>query len=539
MNFINRAFKNITRKWTKTVLLLITFLLIGNFVIIGLGISQAADDAKTLTRQKMRAVVTYSVDHKAVNDYVSELTDEDEINKFHENYPSVKIEDVQAILKDERVKTANASSFFTLYKSPSGNVDYVHLNNTAEENESNYGTECYLDENGNEVCTEMSSPSFGVKANFFPNMIEIVDGDFKIIEGRFYNQEELDDAAKVVLVSEAFANQNNLKVGDNFKVSIGSRASMGQFSDITEEDFNLDLEVIGIYSHNSAVTPDSPNFDYLSPYENYDNVFLMPITTYYSAMVPISQKSFEKYAQLYPEDEYYQNPDNYPTLENIMRNSLGEVTILLNDPLQVDDFVKEYSDNIPQFLKLDANNEEFNRLARPLDTLSLYANFIVWLVVINAIVIITLVTALTLKTREYEIGVLLSIGASKFKVIAQFFVELALVAIIGFSLSIVSGSMIANKVGQTVLNYQIESSGVNENSDDMGGIWVELDSVWNSDYTTDVSLEDFIEGYDVTISPLIIAEIYVVGLGIVLVSILIPSMMIMRFNPKRILMNQN
>ena len=32
---------------------------------------------------------------------------------------------------------------------------------------------------------------------------------------------------------------------------------------------------------------------------------------------------------------------------------------------------------------------------------------------------------------------------------------------------------------------------------------------------------------------------FVVGLGIVLVSTIIPSMMIMRFNPKRILMNQN
>ena len=83
----------------------------------------------------------------------------------------------------------------------------------------------------------------------------------------------------------------------------------------------------------------------------------------------------------------------------------------------------------------NANNEEFKNLSKPLDTLNLYANLIIWLVVINAIVIITLVVALTLKTREYEIGVLLSIGASKMKIIAQYFCELALVAILGFTLS--------------------------------------------------------------------------------------------------------
>ena len=56
-------------------------------------------------------------------------------------------------------------------------------------------------------------------------------------------------------------------------------------------------------------------------------------------------------------------------------------------------------------------------------------------------------------------------------------------------------------------------------------------------YFTEVSLDDMVEAYDVQISPLIIGEIYVAGLGIVLISILIPSLMIMRYNPKKILMS--
>ncbi len=55
----------------------------------------------------------------------------------------------------------------------------------------------------------------------------------------------------------------------------------------------------------------------------------------------------------------------------------------------------------------------------------------------------------------------------------------------------------------------------------------------------EISLDDLISEYEVKISPLIIAEIYVMGLGIVLISVIIPSFMIMRYNPKKILMNQN
>ncbi len=535
MNFFQRAIKNVTRKLSKSVLLLLTFFVIGNFVIVGLGVSQASENAKVLTRQKMRAVVTYEVDYDAVNDYVNSLTDEDEINEFYsEGYPQIRLTDVDSLLQDERVKTANALVTSQYYSSE--DLDYVHLNNSGEENYG--GQSCYIDENGNEVCTEYVMPTLFVKGNYYPDMIEFAEGSYQVVDGRFYTREEIDEAADVVLISQALADQNNLRVGDVITVYNNDPQSVGEngyynIYGLTIEDITSDLEIIGIYTHNDPVTPDDENYDWLAPYENPDNMLLLPATTYMKQNLTLSQKIFEYSAQQFPDDPYYSDPDNYPTLEAV--SYVNNVTLLLNDPLEVDNFVAEYGSELPQFMKISANNEEFERLSRPLDTLSLYANFIVWLVVINAVVIITLVTALTLKTREYEIGVLLSIGASKFKIILQFFVELALVAIIGFTLSIASGSLVANQVGSTVLDYQIDSSGLNE--DDDNDYYYE--SIWDTDYTTDISLDDLVSEYNVSISPLIILEIYIVGLGIVLVSILIPSLMIMRFNPKRILMNQN
>ena len=536
MNFINRAFKNVTRRMSKTILLALTFFLIGNLVIIGLGVSKASESAKILTRQKMRAVVTYKIDYNKIIKYTESITDEDELNKFYQNYPRIKLADVEELLKDERVRTANAISSNQMYGDIEGTIDFVHLNNRAEENISNSGSQsCYIDADGIERCETYREPWFFVKTNMFPNMIEFEDGEFEIVNGRFYTQEEINNGTMVCIISEKLAEVNGLSVGDNIPMALTNMSSWLTDAGITQEDIERSFEIVGIFSHKIPVTPDSSTFDYTWPYENPDNMIFMPTTSLYAAQLDMSVKQFDYYASQNPEEEYY-SPEHRPTLDNMMDNLYIEnVTLLLNDPLEVEKFVEDYQSSLSQFTSLDANNEEFNKLAKPLDTLSMYANFIVWLVVINAIVIITLVTALTLKTREYEIGVLLSIGASKIKVIAQFFIELAIVAIIGFTLSVVSGSLVAKRIGNTVLEYQISNSDVNEEDE----FAYNYQSIWDNDYSTEITIDDLISEYEVSISPLIIAEIYVLGLGIVLISVIIPSFMIMRYNPKKILMNQN
>ena len=535
MNFINRAFKNVSRKMSKTILLALTFFLIGNLVIIGLGVSKASESAKVLTRQKMRAVVTYKLDYNKIMQYTETITDEDELNKFYQNYPRIKLADVEELLLDERVKTANAVSSTQMYGDEEGSIDFVHLNNRVEENIGENSESCYYDSDGVERCETYKEPWFFVKTNMFPSMIEFEDGEFEIVNGGFYSEQDIKNGNMVCLISEKLAEVNGLSVGDSITFAVGNLSSWFKDAGITIEDLEKQFEIVGIFSHNMPITPGSTNFDYTWPYENPDNMIFMPTSAMYAAQLDMSVKQFDYYAERNPEEEYYA-PENRPTLENMENNLYIEnVTLLLNDPLEVEKFVEDHQGSLSQFTSLDANNEEFNKLAKPLDTLSMYANFIVWLVVINAIVIITLVTALTLKTREYEIGVLLSIGASKIKVIAQFFIELALVAVIGFTLSVVSGSLIAKRIGNTVLEYQISNSDVNEEDQ----FNYNYQSIWNNDYSTDITIDDLISEYEVSISPLIIAEIYVLGLGIVLISVIIPSFMIMRYNPKKILMNQN
>ena len=523
MNFFTRAIKNVTRRMSKSILLAVTFFLIGNLVIIGLGINNAAEQAKIETRQKMRAVVSYEVDYDAFRKYVEDL-DEEAQQEAYKNYPSVTMDDIKNLMSDERVKTVNVLSTNMLY---SNGFETVPLNNDRENNGG--GTMTY--EDGTTV--EYIDPDLKLQTNYFPNMIELEDKMYEIVEGRFYNQEEVDEGKMVCLITDKLASHNNLRVGDVITIDLVSKNDMRYYeqSGITEDDIHMNLEIIGIYHNNDELDENSDEYKWMSRYDSPDNTILAPALAYGNAYYNMGIKQYEYSKAQNP--EYYVDSET-PTPESY--TYVNKAVFLLDDPLNVDQFVADHQSDLKDFMKIDANNDTFKKLARPLDTLSLFSNIIVWIVAVNAIVIITLVTALTLKTREYEIGVLLSMGVSKMKIVAQFFVELIIVALIGFTLSVASGSLVAKQVGKMVMDYQVDTESQYGSLDDQNNgtiYWGE------TNYFTEISQDDLLAEYDVQISPMIIAEIYILGIGVVFISILIPSFMIMRFNPKKILMNQN
>ena len=101
---------------------MITFFLIGNLVILGLGISEAAENAKILTRKSMRAVVSYEVDYNSYYNYVNTLTDEDEINQAYQNSPTIDAALAQELSRDERVIAFNYMVNTTAYSVGFDNV---------------------------------------------------------------------------------------------------------------------------------------------------------------------------------------------------------------------------------------------------------------------------------------------------------------------------------------------------------------------------------------------------------------------------------
>ena len=121
------------------------------------------------------------------------------------------------------------------------------------------------------------------------------------------------------------------------------------------------------------------------------------------------------------------------------------------------------------------------------------------------------------------------------KIVLQLFYELILIALVGFTLAVGSGSLIAGRVGEAVLSYQTESDAQYEDESYNGGYYYYGDT----NYFTEVTQEELLSEYEVRISPKLVGEIYILGAAVVLIAILVPSYMIMRLNPKQILLEQN
>ncbi len=513
MNFIQRAFRYVIRKPTKSLLLVLTFFLIGNLVILGLGVSQAADNAKILTRKKMRAIVTYEVDSNAYWNYIESIDDEDQRREADRNRPHVSLDKALSLAADPQVVAFNYMETNVLY---ADGVEGVPLGN-----EKNDGTDDYVRPN---------IMAYGFR---FPNIIELKEGTYTIVEGNWMTKDQIDDSAAVAVITKDFADLNNLRVGDTLTVGMTSpsefkhNAETYRNAGYTLQDTQTELEIIGIYTTKESLDPNADNFKYMSLYDSPKNRILMPLTT----MADILTENNAMNMKIYP--DYYTEAD----VEAVRTAALNpnKVIYLLDDPLHVDGFVSQHSGTLDEYQILNANNETFRKMARPLDTMSFFAGIVVWIVVINAIVIISLVTALTMKTREFEIGVLLSIGVSKLMVVMQLFLELIVVAFIGFACASVSGSIMAGNVGEMVLDFQTTADAQYESADDTDSYY------WNDtgNYFTNLSQSDMLAEYHVSVSPLLIAEIFLLGTGVVLIAIVIPSFMIMRLNPKQILLEQN
>ena len=187
---------------SKSVLLAVTFFLIGNLVIIGLGINNAAENAKILTRQKMRAVVSLELDYTTYYNDADKITDDDEREAFYKNSPRLTLDKVEKLKADSRVKAVNFISTQQMYTK---DFQSVPLNNDFD---SNYtpqeSTDSAVDGAVSMMRASWLPADLRVQTNLYPDMIEFQDGTYEMQDGRFYTQEEIDNSAAVVCIPTCF-----------------------------------------------------------------------------------------------------------------------------------------------------------------------------------------------------------------------------------------------------------------------------------------------------------------------------------------------
>ncbi|QWI38151.1 ABC transporter permease [Bacillus mycoides] len=473
MNFMKRAILSMKKRVGTSLILMAVFLIVTNLVLAGFTIQNASKKAADAARKKLGADVTLSLDFDKLGQQARETGE-------MPNPPKLNTKEADQLAKSKYVKDYN---YITSTLGISDGLKLVGASEGEEEGKGKAGMAAVRGGSGSGTEIDMNSSFMieGVRKTALQESFK--NGKSKIIDGKPITEQMKDQ--NVALMEKRLAELNNLKVGDKVKVQSGDKKE------------TLEVEIIGIYETNEqAMGQQAP---------------------------PIMD----------PANKLYMSHSTMKKLEIDQGISSIQVVYFLKDPQNIEAFKEEAkkSDIDFNYYKLDAHDSLYKQMIGPIENISSTSQMIIYIVSIAGAIILGLIIMLSIKARRKEMGILLSIGEKKWKLMAQFVVEVVCIAILAFGLSITTGAKISQFIGNNLLSSEIATAGEETNTSQNGTVMVA-----GPGGTVQNQKEDPIDKINVSVTGEDVGKMGGIGLAIAILATLLPALSILRLNPKQILL---
>ena len=402
---LKRAYLSITRRKSKSILLFIILFVVSNLIITTIAIKNATNESTEFAKSSIGSEVTLSVDMQGLRKSVREKNGEVGENSNEKQVieiPKISVTDVLAIADSEYL--SGYSYGYTAY----ANVEDLETVESEMEKMGEISTpegNVSSSSSGRGQITGMPNMKMDMKdfrqnlvsgdiaisaTNSFESLSEVKSGTMELV----YGESSALNTDGSVIISYDFAELNKLTVGSVIKLIHTN----------TEEAF--ELTIVGIYE-NSKASDDMRNM-----LMNSSNTMYVNFTT------------GEKFMT---EEEY--NEGNY---------GISSAVYYLNDPNNYEAFVAEAETKVSleeNDLKLSIDESTYERMVGSIESIGSFANIILVVVIIASVLLVTLIINSQVKERNYEMGVLLSLGENKRKIVSQIGTELVIIATIAFIIS--------------------------------------------------------------------------------------------------------
>lgn len=503
MNFIKRAWLATKAKKGRTGLLVLVTSAILIFVLAGLTIKNAADSAVTSAKKQAGATVTLSVNREAMMKAFKPGSENSSDSSSDTTATSVELATAKSIAEKSDV----SSYLFTTTTTASAGdgISAISTSSSSENSSDDTSSANNQPENHGGM---MASGDFTITGvNTTDNVSDFTSGTSTISKGVGITSETADNSA---LISSDLASENNLSVGDTFTVTTTV--------DSTETSYTL--TVIGIYDNSSTAT----TAQMMSNASNPQNNIYTTLTT-----------------------------------ANTMKgetDKLDSAVYTLSNPEKMNSFVKEVKSEIDtDTYSVTSSDEIYEQMLSPLNNISSIAQNIVILVAIAGAVILTLIVILSIRERRYEIGVLMSLGENRLKIIGQFFTELFMVTIVSLVIASFAGNFVGNALGNQLLSSSTQTQQTTNQGPNGGGPGQETNSSNDDNKQNDSKPQNDkpagggfgnmmsmattspkeIDNLDIKLTGTDVAKLGGIALLISFVSTILASIGIIRMKPKDIL----
>ena len=471
---IKNALLSLKKNIGKTILLFVIIVVITNLVIAGLSIQSATQKSMDQIRSSLGNDVTLSVDFR---------------NMMKNRDPG------EAVSNETSLTTTMADSLKDLKYVES----YNYQISTAADSDSISAVETESDNSNNQQDTNKPNDQseqasnqgdFTISANTTMEYLDsFTNSNYTLTDGRLLTSDDANTNNCVIETN--LASDNDLSVGDTFTIT----------TIVNDETIIQELTIVGIYEIQSTNEIGGAHFN-------------NPVNTIYTDL-SVGQ-----------------------TLTGSSENITSAI-YYLDDPENAEAFVelaKKQSDIDFDTFSLDVNDRLYQQNASSLESMQSFAKMFVWIVVIAGSAILCLILALTIRNRYYEIGVLLSLGQSKVKIIAQQLIEIGLIAVVAFVISLGTGQLTSHYMG----NMLESSSSSNVMQTDQKGDQPNDHQQKTNKQTKENFLGNMMQGplnqeLDVSITGENVVQLAGVTAAICIVSIAVPAAYVLRLTPRQIL----
>ena len=509
-NMLKRSRLSIQRKLGRTIILTLIFFMMGSLVLSAFIIKSAVSAQMNYAKSTLGGTVTIQADMDKIRDnQKAEMEQGGDPGEMFKSMtrPSVSVETANKIitassdyLKDYSYTLSASANSYNLET-----VETKGFKGSMGGGMSNMpGMPDMLGSSSSSDDSTLDSDLTISGVSAYAYLDGVQNETLTIKEGTYFDEDSTDSA----LISYEFAELNSLKVGDTFKIK----------NIYTEK--SVTLTVLGIYD-TSAGRADA-------------NTLYLNIATA---------------AKFLSTDDY--NDGNY---------DVDDVNFYMTNSDYADEFVEKINSEFPELaennLKVAVDTSEYDSLAGSIESVGSFANTILIIVIVATIIIITLIVTINVKDRRYEIGVLMSLGASKKNIVGQIATELLVIGTLGFALASVTGTVFAGTLGSMIIKDQTASSSKQSEQNfgrpgaTMPGMPNQPGGKNNSSRSNsapdlpdgDFNMKDLMTSsrsetveLDINAEPLDYLLLFTTGYLTIILALILPATSIMRYQPKTIL----
>ena len=536
MNALKRAFLSVTRKLGRTIILIVILTVIANLVLTGLAIRSATVAAGVQARKNLGGTLTFQFDRQKAMAAAQAAnsggdTTGNQRGMFNIDALPVTQDMVNMIMKQNPVHISDYNITVNTGAMASG-FSPVTENDTASSSTSSSATSSTSGQGFNFMGggRNITLPDVSITGVRKTGLLDEFDNKSSVLLSGNHIVDN-GTAQGIVMIEKNLADANGLKVGDYISftatptttTNTSSSSTSSTTPTTTTSTHVYKCKIVGIYQA-TVDTSATANGTSRMASVTYTNPYNKIYMDYTSALIIKSNSAtlFGSSAGIDSATFYADDPQNIDSLEaNIAKLKI--------------DWTK---------FTISADDTTYQAMMKPIESVASISLWVVILVAIAGAIILALILLFSAKERNYETGVLLSMGENKSKIIFQYLAETIMIAVLAFSLSIFTGGLIANNVGNALVKnqnaaYAASSSSTAQNQQNGGGRGGYGGAGGYGGraqmlYTQRQHVEP-ISSLDVKIDAGAVGEMVLLGLLVIILATTLPAANIMRFKPKKIL----